>query len=54
MREHFFEFLERDYPHLLEGYRRLYVRGYAPKGYTNEITAIANTIGRCSAGNCRH
>ena len=43
VREHFFEFLAREYPHLLDGYRRLYVRGYAPKGYTNEITAIAKT-----------
>ena len=39
VREHFFGFLERDYPHLLEGYRRLYARGYAPRGYANEITS---------------
>ncbi len=43
VREHFFEFLAREYPHLLEGYQRLYVRGYAPKPYANEIAAIART-----------
>lgn len=43
VREHFFEFLSRDFPHLLEGYRRLYARGWAPKSYTNEVTMIAKT-----------
>jgi len=52
VREHFFEFLARDYPHLLEGYRRLYVRGYAPKGYSNEIAAIARTTAE-RLGICR-
>ncbi|MFI5177970.1 MAG: radical SAM protein [Vicinamibacterales bacterium] len=40
VREHFFAFLGREYPHLLEGYRRLYTRGYAPKGYVAEIESI--------------
>lgn len=38
VREHFFAFLEREYPHLLDGYRRLYKGGYAPKAYVSEIT----------------
>ena len=33
VREHFFAFLEREYPHLVEGYRRLYVGNQPPKAY---------------------
>ena len=33
VRQHFFAFLERTYPDLLEGYRGLYKRPYAPKDY---------------------
>jgi DNA repair photolyase len=38
VREHFFAFLERAYPHLLDGYRRLYARAYAPTRYVSEVT----------------
>ncbi len=40
VREHFFAFLEREYPHLLDGYRRLYPRGHAPRGYVAEIKGL--------------
>jgi DNA repair photolyase len=40
VREHFFSFLSREYPHLLDGYRRLYPRGYAPRGYVAEIKGL--------------
>lgn len=33
IREYFLGFLEREYPELLEGYRRLYGTKYAPKAY---------------------
>ena len=43
VREHFFTFLAREYPHLLDGYRRLYKRGYAPKGYVAEIKGLVTS-----------
>ena len=47
VREHFFSFLTREYPHLLDGYRRLYPRGYAPKGYVDNVkTIVATTAAR--------
>jgi len=39
-RQHFFAFLEREYPALVEGYTRLYERGTAPPGYVREITGL--------------
>ena len=44
VRDHFFAFLEREYPALVEGYRRLYPRGYAPVGYVKQIKAMVSTI----------
>ncbi len=43
VREHFFAFLVREYPHLLDGYRRLYPRAYAAKGYVMEILAVVKS-----------
>ena len=37
-RRHFFAFLAREYPELVEGYERLYTRNSPPKGYVGEIT----------------
>lgn len=38
VREHFFGFLEREFPHLLDGYHRLYdATGYAPKAYASAV-----------------
>ncbi|HYN08440.1 MAG TPA: radical SAM protein [Vicinamibacterales bacterium] len=39
VKEHFFAFLAREYPHLVEGYRRLYPRAYASKEYAEELRA---------------
>jgi DNA repair photolyase len=40
VRGHFFAFLEREYPQLVDGYRRLYVRSYASRGYADAIAAM--------------
>jgi DNA repair photolyase len=39
VREHFFGFLERAHPALVEGYERLYAGKYAPKPYVEAIQA---------------
>jgi DNA repair photolyase len=38
-RDHFFNFLERTYPHLMDGYRRLYANGAkrVPKAYAQAV-----------------
>lgn len=42
-RQHFFGFLEREYPALADGYRRLYARGAADVGYVREVDAMVKT-----------
>jgi DNA repair photolyase len=37
VREHFFAFLEREYPHLVEGYKRLYIGKSPPKAYVDAV-----------------
>jgi DNA repair photolyase len=37
VKEHFFAFLQREYPHLLDGYRRLYPRAYVSKEYAAKV-----------------
>jgi DNA repair photolyase len=44
VREHFFAFLEREYPALLEGYGRLYARSDASKPYVQEIKAMVEML----------
>jgi DNA repair photolyase len=39
VKEHFFAFLSREYPHLLDGYQRLYPRAYALKEYAEKVKA---------------
>jgi DNA repair photolyase len=39
VKEHFFAFLEREYPHLIEGYRRLYPKAYVSKEYAQKVKA---------------
>jgi len=46
VREHFFGFLEREYPQLLDGYRRLYARGYAARGYTEQVAALVKAAAK--------
>jgi len=40
VREHFFAVLGREYPDLVEGYARLYGRGYAPAGYGSAVKQL--------------
>jgi DNA repair photolyase len=50
VREHFFAFLDREYPQLLEGYHRLYTAsGYAPADYTRAVKARVHDAA-CRAG----
>jgi len=42
VRQHFFGFLEREYPELVEGYERLYTGRYAPKEYVDKVKTIVN------------
>jgi DNA repair photolyase len=44
VREHFFAFLEREYPALVDGYSRLYQRSYADNAYTQEIKAMVSVL----------
>jgi DNA repair photolyase len=46
VREHFFGFLEREYPSLVEGYGRLYARGRVEPGYAREIKAMVEVLAR--------
>ena len=44
VRQHFFAFLERDYPDLLDGYRQLYKGSYAPKEYVAKVKAMVTRL----------
>ena len=44
VRDHFFSFLEREYPALVDGYQRLYVRKYANRGYVEKINAMVHAL----------
>jgi len=44
VKEHFYGFLEREYPVLIEGYGRLYRRSHADSGYEREIKAMVNVL----------
>jgi DNA repair photolyase len=49
-REHFFAFLAREHPDLLEGYERLYPRVNAPATYANAVKKIVtDTLERLHA-----
>jgi len=51
VREHFFSVLAREYPDLVEGYGRLYRRGYAPGGYVSAVKRLVRSVrARVSAG----
>lgn len=36
-RDHFMNFLAREYPHLVDGYQRLYARKHPPQAYRNQV-----------------
>jgi DNA repair photolyase len=44
VREHFFAFLEREYPLLVSRYERLYARPYADKSYRTAVSTMVKTL----------
>ena len=44
VRQHFFAFLERDFPHLVEGYERLYASANPARHYVREIKAMVQVL----------
>lgn len=44
VKEHFLAFLDREYPELVEGYGRLYVKNHAAARYEREIKAMVNVL----------
>jgi DNA repair photolyase len=42
VREHFFKFLSKEFPELLPGYERLYVKTGPPRSYTDAVKAIVS------------
>jgi DNA repair photolyase len=43
-RDHFMRWLAQEYPHLVEGYERLYAAKYAPKGYRDEVSSLVGAL----------
>jgi DNA repair photolyase len=43
-RDHFMGFLRQEFPHLVEGYERLYAGAYAPRDYTKAVKALLQTL----------
>src|SRR5690606_35942771 len=43
-RDHFLRWLAAEFPHLVEGHRRLYAHKYAPKAYQDKVRALVNDM----------
>jgi DNA repair photolyase len=43
-KDHFMGFLRHEFPHLVEGYERLYPGAYAPKAYTTTVRALVQSL----------
>ena len=43
-RDHFMHFLEREFPHLVDGYQQLYAGKYAPKEYRAEVQQVVGLL----------
>lgn len=43
-KDHFMGFLAKEFPHLVEGYQRLYPRAYAPQAYIAGVRQMINTL----------
>lgn len=43
-RDHFMHFLEREFPHLVDGYQGLYAGKYAPKAYRAEVRQVVGLL----------
>jgi DNA repair photolyase len=52
-RDHFMNFLGREYPSLLDGYRQMYPRKYAPDAYRQEISALVKRLQEKYGAGCR-
>ena len=52
-RDHFLRWLEREYPSLVDGYRGLYQRKYAPTPYRNEVKKLVSGLRRKYGMNSR-
>jgi DNA repair photolyase len=44
VRDHFFTFLAREYPALVEGYTTLYRKAYAPTDYVRQVKAMVSSV----------
>ena len=52
-RDHFMRWLEQEYPSLVEGYRGLYEKKYAPTPYRNEVKNVVSGLRRKYGMNSR-
>jgi DNA repair photolyase len=43
-RDHFMGFLAKEFPHLLDGYNRLYPRAYAPSEYVTAVRSMIDAL----------
>jgi len=43
-RDHFLGFIASEFPHMLEGFQKLYTGAYAPKGYISSIRAMIDAL----------
>ena len=43
-RDHFMRWLAEEYPHLIDGYHRLYAGKYPPKGYRDEVKTVVGMM----------
>jgi DNA repair photolyase len=43
-KDHFMGFLRKEFPHLVEGYERLYPGAYAPKAYAEAVRTLVHTL----------
>jgi len=43
-RDHFMRWLAQEYPHLVDGYERLYAGKYPPKGYRDEVKNVVGML----------
>jgi len=43
-RDHFMRWLGETYPHLVDGYQRLYAGRYPPKGYSDEVKTVVGMM----------
>jgi hypothetical protein len=52
-KDHFMGFLRKEFPHLVEGYERLYPGSYAPAEYVQTVKGLVNDLRRRHAVGAR-